>query len=329
MRSHRSLYLALLALALVGPLLLNLRVQPATAALLTQVPAVDAKIEIVWPHDEQGNPAPVGSAPLVNVEVYLFERGTLNPVSCSFPNRVILYWAGKRETGDVILSPSHGSAVGERISRMVNGVTFSTWVFNDISIDLGRTYFFVQVEGAEVRTNVWAHSADARTIHPLPLYPAAISDATPAAVDALIQVVWPHDQEGNLQPVTEADLVNVGVDLAIHPVPQNQGWTSVGASFDHPVRLLRALNNGFLESVKVADAVTTQVNGPVQWPRWQFNDIDVSAAQDPLNKYFFAVQIEGTEAHTTIWSHGDDPRTYFPQTDVPARSCTVASPSVR
>ena len=327
MRSYRRLYVLLIALALAVPLLLHPRAQPATAAPPAQAPAVDARIEIVWPHDGQGNPAPVDEARFVNVEVYLFERGTLNPVSCSFSNEVMLRWGSNDATrAGVVLVPAHGEwgVRGERVMRVIDGKSLPVWVFNDVPVTSSKTYFFVAVTGADVRTNIWAHSADSRTILAYQIFPMGSQSQIPPAIDSLIQIVWPHDAQGHPQPVSQATLVNVGVDLAQHPVdPLSFAWTSVGFDFHQPVQLYQALNNGFLEMVRAdADLITTMTEGSRSWPRWEYNDVDVTAARDPANKYYFAVQVDGVETHPTIWTHGADPRTYFPQRDVPARSCS-------
>jgi hypothetical protein len=321
---------------------------PANVAQAQQAPAIDAKIEIVWPHDAAGNKAPVASAPLVNVEVYLFQRSTLNPVGCAFANTVTLRWAQNfrgyydlppyggfgqlNPTGHAVpvYAPSEG-VVGQRTTRTVNGKTFPVWVFNDVPVASTAvasakpasyaTYFVVDVNGADYRTNVWAHSADPRTYLPNQLTPQAGTAATPAAVDALFQVVSPHNTHGNPAAVAQAPLANVAVDLFQHPIPfwgMTQGTATVLTTDLRPrVWLLRALNDGYLERVKPADQTITY-HGYAVWPRYEFDDIDVSAAQNPLNRYYFAVQVDGVAAHTTIWAHGADARTSFPRRDVPA-----------
>lgn len=316
---------------------------------VAQPPMVDARIEIVWPHDHQGNPDSAGT--LVNVEVDLFERGTLNPVPCTFANQVTLRWAqnwtshvgltpsgvlipiadaspGSNEAG----SPGQFGVRGQRILRQLDGKIFPAWIFNDVPVEkYGQvggtvtTYFIVEIEGADYRTNVWAHSPTPNTFLPGRIPPKAVALTPPGIVDALIPIVWPHDSAGNQQPVAQATLVNVGVDLAQHPSDMgHSSWTSVDASFNRTVRLLRALNNGYLEPVKPADQVITMTNPrpdfSIAWPRWVFNNVDVSAARDSSNKYYFAVEVEGIPTHTVIWTHGADARTYFPQRDIPATS---------
>ena len=337
------------AILLIGIVVAMLGASAATARAALAPTAVDAKIEIVWPHDEQGRPAPVDTAKFVNVEVYLFQRGTLDPVPCGFSNSVVLRWThaypgpmgsplaieANPPAHDYIDYPS--SMVGIRSSQHRDGKMFPVWVFNDVPIftidgQVWSQYFFVEVQGTDYRTNVWAHTRDARTYAPDPSVPATIADSgtKPNPVDARIQIVWPHDALGNSSGVTGTSLVNVAVDLAVHYDNRKlsaTGWQSVGFGFDRPVWLLRALNDGFLEPVKVADQVTRTTASygrfpTFTWPRWIFNNVDVSAAKDPANKYFFAISVEGVTTHTTVWAHGADGRTYYPRPDVPASSCS-------
>jgi len=314
---------------------------PATGS--AEGPQVDARIEIVWPHDGQGRPVPLEAAPFVNIEAYVFQRGTLNPVACNFPNRVILRWtvlslsSGGFLGGTLIPAQDHRAnlpgVVGERVIRVAAGRTFPAWVFNNVPVArptefvaravTNVTYFFIDIEGADARTTVWAHGERVLTRLPYQRFVGDVDERPPATVDALIQVVWPHDEAGQVQDVTAAPLVNVGVDLFHHPVAGPGDPVSVGFGFDRPVWLLRALNNGYLEPVKTGEKVrtTNPLVGTASWPRWVFNDVDVSAARDPANKYYFAVRVEGVPTHTTIWAHGADPRTYFPEKDIPAASC--------
>jgi hypothetical protein len=131
-----------LSWSLLLALFSSILVLPASPAQAHSAPAVDAKIEIVWPHDQQGNATPVGTAPLVNIEVYLFQR----------------------------------------ITRTVDGKTFPVWIFNNVPIGISagvpyitniKTFYVVAVEGADYRTNVWAHGADARTYFPQRDVPAS------------------------------------------------------------------------------------------------------------------------------------------------------------
>lgn len=308
-------------------------------------PAVDANIEIVWTHDEQGRYAPPSVATLANVEVYLFKRGTLEPVGCDFRQQVRLTWAwngvGHVSGGFVIAAQTpteegylHGTplfsyAVGERATRTVAGRTFPVWEFNDVPIlpnvlATVTTFFTVEVQGADYRTNVWANNAGPGTYFPYPWPPLKIQAALPNLIDAFIQTVWPHDPLGQPQPIADATLANIAVDIVDSPAEPSD-MASVGFGFNQPVRLLQALNNGYLTPVDTAAQVTTaewksSKGESLRWPRWQFNDVAVAAARDPRNTYYFAVQAVGVPTHSTIWAYGADARTIFPQRDVPAAS---------
>jgi hypothetical protein len=290
--------------------------------------AVDAKIEIVYPHDAQGNLAPVASAPLVNVQVFLFQTGTLDPVACSFDNPVTLRWARNTVLADGQASQTPdgdepglpASATGVKVTRTLDGEVFPAWEFDNIPVSypkpgadprLSKTFFLVQVAGVDTRTNVWSHGADPRTFFPDQVSPSAVTSTTPDAVDAVIQVVFPHDANGDLQPVTTAPLANVAVDVLQHPL-----GPAVSLGFNQPVHLLQSLNDGYLTDVGAPQEITRLVGG-LGYPRWEFNNIDVSAAENPSNTYFFAASVDGVTSYTTIWAHGDDSRTIHPQVDVP------------
>jgi hypothetical protein len=50
---------------------------------------------------------------------------------------------------------------------------------------------------------------------------------------------------------------------------------------------------------------------------WDFNDVDVAAARDPVNKLTFFTTVDGVRTLHNVWTHAADARTVFPQTDVP------------
>ena len=84
------------------------------------------------------------------------------------------------------------------------------------------------------------------------------------------------------------------------------------------VRLHRSLNNDPEQpgsTVTGAPREVTAENG-VRFLAWDFNDIDVSLARDPLNQIFLWVSLDDTLTYTNIWVHGAEPRTIFPQVDL-------------
>ncbi len=303
---------ALLTLALLALLLIS--ASPASAAPAVAPQSVDAKIEIVWP---QGD-LPVSQARRVNITAYLFEPDTQRTVACDFGNTVRLWRALNN-------NPAANVASGTRRLVTRNGVTFPVWDFNDIDVSaardpLNKYYFYVTVDGMPTNFNIWSHGADARTYLPNPPVPSSAS-GRPDQVDARIQVVWPHGSNGQPQTVSRATLANITVAL-FYPGSQQ----SVGTDFTQTLFLYRGLNNNPVDQVaKGVKRIVRQ--GNVSYPVWDFNDVDVSAAQDPVNKYYFRALVDNTQTFSTIWSHGVDARTYFPTPDQPTGGCQSGGPT--
>jgi len=266
--------------------------------------AFDGLIEVVWPHSGR----PGTDTDKANIGAFLFSPpGTKKEVPCSFDPPLQLWVAQDARPAQM---------VDETYYRTWN-IQPATWHFNDVDVSLAkdpsyRLYFFLRVEGGyQFRTNVWAHAADARTFFPLQQRVTAALAEPPQSVDAVIQIVWPHEDK----PVTEATLVNVSVNLF---APSST--VSVPADWSPRVTLYRSLNNGIGEPA-ASGKKRLVTEGSLIYPVWDFNDVDVSAARDPLNKYYFRVEVAGVETHSTIWAHGADARTYFPATDTPECLC--------
>jgi len=140
-----------------------------------------------------------------------------------------------------------------------------------------------------------------------------------SSVDAKIQIVWPI---GN-KPVSQATQVNIGAYLL-----ERGGTKSICADNTLKVELWRALNNQVEELVGPGNLVLKAV-GAGTVPSWEFNDVDVSAARDPVNKYYFRIAVEGApDTSGNVWSHGEDARTYFPKQDVPSGVADSLPPEV-
>jgi hypothetical protein len=271
-----------------------------------ETPAVDARIEIVWPHDRSGRQQPVNRAPLVNVTAYLFRSGGLEPVADGFDAPVRLWGATNNGRAESV-------ATGIKRMASVAGHLIPVWDFNDVDVSAAqdpqaKVFFYLTVDGVASRANVWSHGANGLTYLPQQTLPG-VRAGIPDEVDASIQIVWPHDRAGQLQPVMAADLANVAVHL------YHAGTTlSVSPDFDAPVHLLRYANNEPGEIV--AEAAKRVTDGG--YPLWEFNDVDVAVARDPRNKIYFRIVVDGVPTNSAIWSHGADARTYFPQPDVPS-----------
>jgi hypothetical protein len=262
---------------------------------------LDAKIEVVWP---QGN-LPVGQATKANLTAEMFAHGTTTSVNPNFAGTVTLWQAVNNGVGQPV-------ATGSKRMVSAGGLTYPVWDFNDVDVSAARgainkEYFWLTVSGRSVNSTVWAHGADSRTNFPQPDTPTAILPASPPAVDAKIEVVWP---QGNL-PVGQATKANISVQLFGHGTSQ-----SVPLGFGAPVRLYRAIDNGVLEPLGIGDRVVQTRNG-ITFPTWQFNDVDVSAARDPSHRITFWVEVAGVTSYSNVWVHGVDARTNLPQPDVP------------
>lgn len=291
-------------------------VPTALASASAALNAVDAKIEIVWPHGPGTGALAVSRAPLANITAYLFEPGTLNPVPESFNNTVRLWRATNNDPAQMV-------ATGEKRMMTAAGYTFPVWDFNDVDVSgasdpVTKYFFYVTVDGVATNFNVWSHGADARTYLPNPRPPEATTGSA-QNIDARIQIVWPHNQAGQPRSVTQAPLANVTVALF-----QAGTFNSVNPDFGNTVRLYRAVNNDPATEVGTGARRIVSAGG-ISYPVWDFNDVDVDPARNSRNKLYFTVRVDGANTNTTVWSHGADARTYFPEVDTPFGAPPAAS----
>ncbi|MDH7484867.1 MAG: YCF48-related protein [Anaerolineae bacterium] len=276
--------------------------------------AVDARIEIVWPHGG----APVQEATLANLGLRLFWPGSLVPPPCHWTPRVEVWQAVNTEPAR-LLKPAE--------PRSVEGRPFPFWELNDVDVSLARDgqstlYFLVRVPGVETATSIWAHGADPRTYFPQQDTPTGIATAPPEAVEARIQIVWPHDGLGHEQPAERADWANVTVALfepeTGRSVPVD--WEPAGLT------LYGAWNQGTGKPLATKAEKRLVRRGAITFPVWDFNNVDVRAARNPWNKLYLWAEVEGVTTYPTIWAHGADARTYFPLEDEPIVGCGVNAP---
>ena len=270
---------------------------------------IDARIEVLWPHDF----APLDQAKLANVGLRLFMPESLQPPDCGWRPKVRLWRATNTEPA---------LPMNEAEQRTVDGQPFPYWEANDVDVSQARdgaakVYFLVQVDGVDTATSVWAHAADARTFFPEQLVPSGSATGSIEAVDARIQIVWPHDAEGVQRGVGEATLANVMVTLFKHgtrlSVPRN--WSPAG------VTLYGAWNAEVARPLATTAIATTRQSGAITYPVWEFNDVPVDRAIDPANRLYLWVEVAGVRSYPTIWAHGADSRTFFPTKDEPIQGC--------
>lgn len=144
------------------------------AAAAVPLEGVDARIQIVWPHDERGQPAPPEVATFVNVAVDLFVHGTRR----SLPADLVRAYSVRllAAEGNGPLGPVE-NAKGGTTTYQAGGKTFPRWTFDDVPVRPGRQYNFVvsALAGggrlASPYSTVWTHAADPRTMQPDPRPP--------------------------------------------------------------------------------------------------------------------------------------------------------------
>ena len=274
------------------------------------LPPIIAKIEIVWPHGS----APVDEAKLANITAHLYGDELLNPVACDFDDPVRL-WAALNN------DPARPVAVGEPRRVNENGRVFTLWDFNDIDVSAANNLenklnFFVTVDGYETHRNIWTHGADARTLAPEQDVPTDVTHNMPPSVDAKIEILWPH---GNA-PITEAQLANISGMLFEQNTLKVLGS---GVLPRPPVRLFWSENNGINFNARQAPLGEARVLEGSQFDYlvWDFNDIDISSANDPDNRIYFWLEADGVPNAPNIWTHGASGLTIAPEQDIPVRSC--------
>lgn len=279
--------------------------QTPTATVPPTPAVIQAKIEILWPHGG----ADVRDADLANITAYLIMPGSNDAPPCDW-NPTVRLWSARNT------EPARMLTTGTKRLLTTNARTFPVWDFNDVDVSaardpLNKLAFFVTVDGVQTYHNIWIHAADARTVFPQADVPVAAIQWRPSTVDARIEIVWPHAGA----PLREARLANVTAYLFAAGGKQA---LSPALTWRPTVRLHRSLNNDPEQpgsTVTGAPREVTAENG-VRFLAWDFNDIDVSLARDPLNQIFLWVSLDDTLTYTNIWVHGAEPRTIFPQVDL-------------
>ena len=270
---------------------------------------VDARIEIVWPHDG----AAVKEAKLANIGLRLFQPRSLLPTSCGWTPKVTIWQA---------VDNAPAEPLGDARQRTVDGRPFPFWELNDVNVSQAndsahKLYFMVRVAGTETATSVWAHAADPRTFFPNQDVPSGVATGIIEAVDARIQVVWPHDETGAGKAVSDGALVNVAVAFFKHgtrlSVPV--GWQSAG------ITLYGAWNQEMSRPLAREAVMQTRQAGAITYSIWEFNNIPVGRALNPENRLYLWVMVDDVETYPTIWVHGADARTFFPVQDEPIQGC--------
>lgn len=128
---------------------------------------IDTRIQIVFPHDERGNFAPVERATKVNIAADVLAHGTTLSVPPDASYNLRLLWA----QGNGPLAQGPGAV--PKTTYTVGGRTYPRWVLNDFPVRPDQQYHFLLVVGALGQPGasyptVWTHGADPRTFLPNP-----------------------------------------------------------------------------------------------------------------------------------------------------------------
>ena len=254
------------------------------------------------------------NATRANITAHLYQNLALEPVACNYAGAVRLWRALNNE-------PARPIAVGQPRTATQSGRTFTVWDFNDVNVSAARypsnkLHFFVTVDGVETRHNIWTHGADARTEAPQLDAPTGTTATVPSAIDAKIEILWPHNGDA----VTVAQKANLTTFLFVRDTLKALASTVR----PQPVaRLHAAVDNDVDGGQALAPLGTTRTysaNG-LSWLAYDFNDVDVSAANDPAHRIYFWTEVDGIATYPNIWTHGANGITIAPVQDVPARSC--------
>jgi hypothetical protein len=248
----------------------------------------------------------------IDVTAYIYADAANSPL-CDRQPTVRLWGAAGQQ-------PARPLGVATR--RMVtNGwQTYPVWEFLEVDRASAQgqepiLHLFVTLDGEKAIHNIVTLGADEGTTHPHPSSPERGTTHPPTAVDASIEILWPHGDA----PVSTAEKANLTAALfrfgTREMIPAHLGFLP-------PVRLHWSVNDGTdLAGAEPPLAQLRLIRTPwLTYYLWDFNDIDVSAAREPGRYLNFWLEVEGVEYRTNIWSHGYGPRPQ-PQVPLPNGSC--------
>ena len=237
---------------------------PASSAPVAAWAGVDARIEVVWPHDW----APVNEAKLANLGLRLFIPASLMPPACGWRPKVAVWQAANTD-------PAEPLAPAEQ--RSVDGQPFPFWTLNDVDVSRAadlqqRLYFMVRVEGVDTATSVWAHGADPRTYFPRRMYPVGSpptrsTPSTPASRSSgrtMRPVLFGPSPKARWQTSP----------LRSSSTARALGAGGVAAGRTQPLRCLES--RGGAPAGQTGPGVYATA-GAITYPVWEFDNIPVGA----------------------------------------------------
>lgn len=275
--------------------------------LVEKVPTIPEEVDAHIQVDTAGQNLPPDRATVTRLSVILTTVGSLEPVPCDWQPAVRLWRAEGNE-------PARPIAVGTRRLERQGDLAYQVWDFPEVDISAARAgrllAFFVTVDGATTHSTVWVHAIDGRSIAEAIPPPRGLAQA-PAALDARVEVVFPTDGAS----VAEARRANVAVALYQHGTD-----LVVPSNFDATVRLFVGRNGQVEEEIGGAVRTLVTVNG-LTYPRWTFNNVDVSAARTSGGRVTFRAMVDEYPSYPTVWNHSATARTRLPEPVRPSASC--------
>ena len=172
----------------------------------------------------------------------------------------------------------------------------------DVSADLGDNLVQTLARGVDgilagtTNLGLLQHAADVSSPSP------------PAEVDARIEILWPHGYAA----VDEAQQANMGLRVynSRTQEPPPCAWTpNVEVWMARDAEPLRRLGLAEQRSVEGRP-----------FPFWEYNDLDISWANEPEHKLIFLARVAPSlaQSHGSAWIHAADARTYLPTPPTPA-----------
>jgi hypothetical protein len=248
----------------------------------------DPRVAIVFPVFPPGQGGDIIHSTSLNVSVW-----PINKVLCTaLPGpEVDLYVAKNNDAGTM-------AQAGTLMPRKQGGVSFPSLEFNDVRASLAADpkakFSLVAMANGQPVSNVWVHGGPTPPTY-TPLTPTGYGSPNPVALDARIQVVFPHDELGKPAPATSATRVNIAVDLFEHGTA-----LSVPPSATYTPRLWWAEGNAQLQpALPGVDKTTYTVKGQ-GYPRWVFHNVPVQPGQT----YHFLATLDSVPTFPSIWTHG-------------------------
>lgn len=279
------------------------------------------RIAVVWPHDGAGQPAPVDSAPLVNVSVWPAAE-----VHCFLPpDGLTLFLASGNDPAAPV------EQVPSLTLRESGGHFFPTLEYNDIPVtrnEQGQVEMRFYVQQWASYSNVWVHAEDGRTFKPAP---RTIFAGEPVPQPSIfVQAVRAENADGDLVPVDQASQVSLDVEVIAtdgrgEPQPVagvdidgSNGVAQAGPplflqllSADGNAPLIRRTGIRPVLSVVQRNAPTSEAAQRVGL--FTFPHVPVA---DGVATHFL-IDSGRAALPSAIWSHGAEARTFMPEAAVP------------